>query len=196
MSKSAGFPAVSFATSNFHKFTEIKTIFDQKTSIYLEHLKISLLEIQSASLEEVAAFSLNECARMTENSKFFVEDTGLFIESLLGFPGVYSAYILETIGLNGIMTLMKNSSSRKAAFQSVIALKLGNITKFFTGQIKGHISKRISDIGWGYDPIFIPDCDGKRTFGELGEEKNIISHRFIATQKLIEFLNRNLNKVK
>jgi XTP/dITP diphosphohydrolase len=196
MSNSTGFSIVNFATSNFHKFTEVKAIFDQQTSISLEHLKISLLEIQSASLEEVAAFSLEECAKRTEKTNFFVEDTGLFIESLHGFPGVYSAFILETIGLNGILTLLKGNSSRNAVFQSVIALKFGNIKKFFTGQIEGQISKRISSLGWGYDPIFIPNSDEKRTFGEMGEEKNLISHRYIATLKLIKFLNKNINRVK
>ena len=196
MSNSTGFSIVSFATSNLHKFTEVKAIFDQQTSISLEYLKISLLEIQSASLEEVAAFSLEECAKRTEKTNFFVEDTGLFIESLHGFPGVYSAFVLETIGLNGILTLLKNNSSRNASFQSVIALRLGNITKFFTGQIEGQISRQISSSGWGYDPLFIPNSDGRRTFGEMAEEKNLISHRYIATLKLIKFLNKNINRVK
>ena len=127
---------------------------------------------------------------MTDKSNFFVEDTGLFIESLHGFPGVYSAFVLETIGLNGILTLLNNRSSRNAVFRSVIALKLGNITKFFTGQIEGQISKQISSLGWGYDPIFIPNSDIRRTFGEMGEEKNLISHRYIATKELIGFLNK------
>ena len=118
MSNSTEFPVVGFATTNFHKFVEVKSIFNQKTPIRLVHLNISLLEIQSASLEEVAAFSLRECEKKTNSYAFFVEDTGLFIESLHGFPGVYSAYVLETIGLNGILTLMKGNTSRNAVFQT------------------------------------------------------------------------------
>ncbi len=87
MLNSVEFPILTFASSNLHKFTEIKEIFEQKTSIKLDHLKISLLEIQSASLEEVAAFSLNECVRNTDKDLIFVEDSGLFIDCLNGFPG-------------------------------------------------------------------------------------------------------------
>lgn len=190
------FPIVTFASSNLHKFTEIKEIFKQKTSIKLDHLNISLIEIQSASLEEVAAFSLNECVRNTNKDLTFVEDSGLFIDCLNGFPGPYSAFILNTIGLNGILNLLNSAPNRKAIFQSSIALRFQNQTKIFTGQVNGKISTQISDFGWGYDPIFIPDSDGKRTFGELGDKKNEISHRFIAAGKLIEFLNNQLHLVK
>ena len=196
MFNSVEFPIVTFASSNLHKFTEIKEIFIQKTSIKLDHLNISLLEIQSASLEEVAAFSLNECVRNIDKDLIFVEDSGLFINCLNGFPGPYSAFILNTIGLNGILSLLNNVPNRKSIFQSTIALKFQNQTKIFTGQVNGKIAMQISDFGWGYDPIFIPDCDGKRTFGELGDKKNEISHRFIAVGKLIEFLNNQLHLVK
>lgn len=190
------FPIVTFASSNLHKFTEIKEIFKQKTSVKLDHLNISLIEIQSASLEEVAAFSLNECVRNTNKDLTFVEDSGLFIDCLNGFPGPYSAFTLNTIGLNGILNLLNSAPNRKAIFQSSIALRFQNQTKIFTGQVNGKISTQISDFGWGYDPIFIPDSDGKRTFGELGDKKNEISHRFIAAGKLIEFLNNQLHLVK
>ena len=158
------------------------------------HLNISLLEIQANSLEEVATFSLNECVRNTRYDGIFVEDAGLFIDSLNGFPGPYSAFILRTIGLNGVLDLMENKINRSAIFQSTIALRIKKQTKLFTGKIKGEISRRISDLGWGYDPIFIPEGYIMKTFGELGEEKNLISHRFLATQKLIQFLNAELLK--
>jgi XTP/dITP diphosphohydrolase len=183
---------VLFATSNLHKFDEISQIFSQKTTIKLDHLDISLLEIQSASLEEVAIFSLKECVRITGNNSVFVEDTGLFIDCLNGFPGPYSAFIINTIGLNGILTLLNGRRNRKAVFQSCIALKFEDTIEIFSGQVEGQISEQISDVGWGYDPIFIPDCDGKRTYGELGQKKNTISHRYLATIKLIKYLNYKL----
>ncbi|MFX0087199.1 MAG: RdgB/HAM1 family non-canonical purine NTP pyrophosphatase [Candidatus Hodarchaeota archaeon] len=180
---------VLFVTSNLNKFVEIKEIFKQNTTIKLDHLNISLIEIQSASLEEIAIFSLKECIKITGNSSVFVEDTGLFIESLNGFPGPYSAFIINTIGLNGILTLLNGRKNRKAIFQSCIALKFEDKIKTFSGQIKGQISRHISNAGWGYDPIFIPECNGKRTFGELGQKKNTMSHRFLAAMKLINYLN-------
>ncbi len=185
-----------FATSNLNKFAEIKEIFSQKTTIRLDHLNISLLEIQSTSLEEVAIFSLKECVKIIGNTSVFVEDTGLFIECLNGFPGPYSAFIINTIGLNGILTLLNGKENRKAVFQSCIALKFENKIKTFSGQIKGKISRHKSNSGWGYDPIFIPECNGIRTFGELGQEKNTISHRFLATMKLIKYLNSKLLEEK
>jgi len=187
---------VLFATSNLNKFREIKEIFSQKTTIELEHFNVSLLEIQATSLEEVAVFSLKECVKITKNRSVFVEDTGIFINCLKGFPGPYSAYIINTIGLNGILNLLNGRKNRKAVFQSCIALKFENKIKVFSGHVKGRISNQIYGTGWGYDPIFIPDCDGKRTYGELGKKKNTISHRFLATMKLIKYLNSKLLEVK
>ncbi|MHA2245246.1 MAG: RdgB/HAM1 family non-canonical purine NTP pyrophosphatase [Candidatus Hodarchaeales archaeon] len=188
-------PKIFFATSNLHKYSEIHAIFKQYSLIQPKHLQTSLIEIQSSDLEEIAIFSLKKCARIVENIPIFVEDSGLFIEQLKGFPGPYSAYIFKTLGLKGILTLMQNIKTREAYFQSSIALKIKNSIEIFTGRVKGQISHDISDKGWGYDPIFIPASDSLHTFGELGLKKNTISHRFLATLKLIKFLKNFLFSV-
>ncbi len=185
-------PKVFFATSNLHKYHEINTIFKQHTLIQLKFLQTSLVEIQSSDLEEIAIFSLKKCARIVENNPIFVEDSGLFIKQLNGFPGPYSSYIFKTIRLKGILTLMQKINDREAHFQSSIALKIENKIETFTERVKGKISRNISETGWGYDPIFIPDSNGLLTYGELGLKKNTISHRFLATLKLIKFLNNFL----
>ena len=188
---------VLFATSNLNKFAEINEVFSQKTTIKLEHLNISLLEIQSASLEEVAIFSLKECAKITGNNSVFVEDAGLFIDCLNGGPGPYSAFIINTIGLNGILTLLNGRKNRKAVFQSCIALKFKEKIKIFSGQVEGQISKHISNTGWGYDPIFIPENHTK-TFAQMRtEEKNEFSHRGKSLEKLINyFKNKGIENIK
>lgn len=185
-------PEIFFVTSNLHKYNEINTIFKQYTSIKLRLLQTNLVEIQSSDLEEIAIFSLKKCAETIEHNLIFVEDSGLFIKQLNGFPGPYSAYIFRTIGLKGILTLMEKFEKREAYFQSSIALKIENEIKVFTERVQGLISLRISDLGWGYDPIFIPKCDGILTYGELGLRKNTFSHRFLATHELIKFLKKNL----
>jgi XTP/dITP diphosphohydrolase len=181
-------PEILFVTSNLHKYNEISTIFKQYTSIQLKLLQTNLVEIQSSDLEEIAIFSLKKCVETIKHESIFVEDSGLFIKQLNGFPGPYSAYIFRTIGLKGILTLMEKFKKREAYFQSSIALKIGKEIKVFSERVQGAISLKISNLGWGYDPIFIPKCDGILTYGELGLKKNTISHRFLATQRLINFL--------
>ena len=177
-----------FVTSNIHKYHEIQGIFAQHSPIKLKLQQTSLLEIQSVDLEKIATFSLKQCNHKFDNNPIFVEDSGLFIHILNGFPGPYSAYVFDTLGLRGIINLMRNIEDRKAYFQSTIALKINNQVEIFTERVKGRISLKISDTGWGYDPIFIPNSDGSLTFGELGEKKNYHSHRYLATLRLIDFL--------
>ncbi|UCE12892.1 MAG: non-canonical purine NTP pyrophosphatase, partial [Candidatus Heimdallarchaeota archaeon] len=151
---------IYFATRNHNKFDEIDRIFKQKTFIQLIHLHVSLIEIQSPDLEEIAVFSLRDIQDSIAQNLFFVEDSGLFIKQLNGFPGPYSAYVLKTLGLNGILTLMHKVEDREAYFQSSIAVKIENRMKLFSARVRGEISKYISETGWGYDPIFIPEANG------------------------------------
>jgi XTP/dITP diphosphohydrolase len=187
-------PFITFATSNTNKFREVKSLFDQ-TSIQLKHLNttdIRILEIQSSNLEEIATFALKSCIQHFNIDLIFVEDSGIFIKELNNFPGPYSSYVLETIGLKGILTLMSDITDRKAFFQSSIAIKIRKEIKMFSGVVEGQISTKISSSGWGYDPIFIPESNGVYTFGELGSQKLKISHRYQATVKLIDYLKNSV----
>ncbi|NHJ02239.1 MAG: non-canonical purine NTP pyrophosphatase [Candidatus Heimdallarchaeota archaeon] len=182
------FHSITFATSNINKFREIQNIFQRKSNYKLQLLPSELLEIQANSLEEVAAFSLENIIWEDENQPIFVEDSGLFISELNGFPGPYSSYIYQTIGLKGVLALLKGTTKREAVFKSVIALKYKKITHICVGAVQGSISESISDLGWGYDPIFIPDGTDGKTFGEIQEKKNYISHRYFSSLKLIQTL--------
>ena len=177
---------ILFASSNKNKFSEAKNILSQ-FGIKLKFLKCHLREIQSSDLEEIArekaiqAFWL--CSRPV-----IVEDDGLFINSLNGFPGPYSSFIFNTIGNKGILKLM--SGQRSAMFRSVIAYceEKGDV-RLFSQDAFGKISKRELGRKWGFDPIFIPRGQDK-TYSQL-EEKNIISHRYLALRK---FANWYLSK--
>ena len=95
------------------------------------------------------------------------------MDSLGGFPGPYSSYVLSTIGNSGILRLL--GSNRKASFRSVIAYSSGRTPKIFSAAVPGKIARKPAGGGWGYDPIFIPKGRSK-TYGQI-EDKNQISHR-------------------
>lgn len=177
---------VFFASSNRNKFVEAKSI-TSKFGLKLKFLKSNLQEIQANTLEEIArhkaiqAFSL--CSKPV-----IVEDAGLFIKSLNGFPGPYSSFVFDTIGNKGILKLV--SAQRGAVFRSIIAYCTGYDTvHLFSADVNGKISKKEQGKKWGFDPIFIPS--GKReTYSQL-KDKNQISHRYLALEK---FANWYLNK--
>ena len=131
-------------------------------------------------------------------SNVFSDDTGLEIESLNNEPGVHSARYggekkdpLKNINL--VLKKMKGVSNRKARFRTVISLMMDNKNYCFEGIVNGTIiDKPKGDMGFGYDPIFVADNMNK-TFAEITLiEKNKISHRAIATNKLIDFLNKKV----
>jgi XTP/dITP diphosphohydrolase len=149
-------------------------------------------EVQADSLEEVAQQGV-EHVRAKFHQAFMLEDTGLFIEALQGFPGVYSKYVFFTIGLPGILRLLDKVKNRKAVFRSVYAYsEPGKKPVIVTGECKGMIStEQRGEHGFGYDPIFIPN-DEEKTFGEMTiEEKNQYSHRAKALDKLITELKNS-----
>ncbi|WP_371505105.1 RdgB/HAM1 family non-canonical purine NTP pyrophosphatase [Nitrosopumilus adriaticus] len=174
-----------FVSSNNHKYVEAKSILET-FGIKLGFLKSELEEIQSNSLDEIAMRKAKDAF-----SKFkkpvIIEDDGLFINSLSGFPGPYSSYIFKTIGNDGILNLLKNN--RKAKFVSIITYCDKTNFQSFTAKLDGMISKFQKGKGWGYDPIFIPK-NSQKTFAEINE-KNKLSHRYKALKK---FSNWYLHK--
>lgn len=169
---------ISFASSNKNKYHEARNILS-KNGINLRFLNISLKEIQAESIKEIAAQKADEAYRKY-HKPVIVEDAGLFIESLNGFPGPFSSYVFKTIGNSGILHLVK--SNRKAKFQSVVAYcdnKYGVV--LFDAKVEGKISKNSKGKGWGYDPIFVPQGQSK-TYAMLSN-KNEISHRYKALMK-------------
>jgi len=179
---------VYFATGNENKFAEVKDILKDYPLI-VEKIDAKGKEIQSDSIEEIARESVTNAAA-TIRSQVFVEDTGLYIQSLKGFPGPYAAYVNNTIGLEGILILMKSVNDREAEFRSAVAFSApGTATTSFTGELKGKIAgfPRGSG-GFGYDSIFEPFEGNGRTLGEMSiSEKSMISHRAIAVRKFAQW---------
>ena len=169
---------VFFASSNVHKYEEAEKILSE-FGIKLEFFQTDLMEIQSDSLSEIALKKvLNAYGKCKK--PVIVEDDGLFINSLSGFPGPFSSYVFKTIGNNGILKLI--GSNRSAQFRAVIAFCDSNKKPvFFESNVFGEISKNIQGKGWGYDPIFVPENQNK-TYAELAE-KNKLSHRYQSLKK-------------
>jgi XTP/dITP diphosphohydrolase len=148
-------------------------------------------EIQTDSLEEVARFGI-EYLKSKLDHPFILEDAGLFIDALSGFPGVFSSYVYHTIGLDGILALLQDvtNNERTAVFRSVFAYGTSQgECELFIGECPGIISiEKKGAKGFGYDPIFIPEKKAK-TFAEMEtKEKNNFSHRGKSLDKLVQYL--------
>ena len=176
-------------TSNDGKIKEFKQALE-KTPVFHTNVSVPYPEVQASSLEEVVDFGLDNLKDKIQ-PPFIIDDAGVFVDGLEGFPGVYSRYVYDTIGLQGILKQMENLEDRQASFKCVLGLLLEDgTTHKFVGECKGRIIHEMrGDGGFGYDPIFIPD-GFDRTFAELPpEEKNEISHRGRAMQNLLAFIS-------
>ena len=173
-------------TSNPGKVREYQKAFDDM-GIIMEHHHIPYDEIQTSELEEVVKKGMEEL-RAKGRKDFIIDDSGMFVHALKGFPGVYSAYGQKTIGNKGILTLMEGIEDRSATFKCCIGCDIDGRTIIVTGKCEGIIlEEERGKEGFGYDPIFSPD--GKRSFAEISvEEKNTISHRGNAVKLLREQL--------
>ena len=187
---SASFPrgkVAYFVTSNVHKFQEARQVLSEYR-LATAKLKVEAVEIQDDSLENIAKFSALDAVKNC-GLPVFVEDAGLFVDSLKGFPGPYSKYVYNTVGLKGILKLMKDVTNRGAHFKSVVAFATPEDEPIcFVGKVEGKISlQEQGTLGFGYDPIFEPDESDGRTFAEMTtEEKNVLSHRGKALRKFAE----------
>ena len=174
---------LTFATSNPHKFSEVSAILADY-GIPVEMASLELREIQADTLEEIAAEKAREACRRV-NGPVIVEDTGLFVEGLNGFPGPYSAYVFRTVRNEGILRLLEDAADRRATFKSVFAYgDTDGSVECFGATASGTIALTCRGEGWGYDPIFVSENAAGRTYGELGDDKNRLSHRRAALEKL------------
>ena len=185
-----------FATNNQHKLKEVQEMLSNSIEV------LSLKDIGCSEDVEETEITLEGNAKLkadyiTEKYGFdcFADDTGLEVEALDGKPGVYSARYAGEHGnaeknMEKLLIELQNKSSRKAKFRTIIALNLRNKQYLFEGICDGEIlNKKTGAKGFGYDPIFKPR-NASCSFAEMNsEEKNIISHRGIAIQELVQFLN-------
>lgn len=187
-------PTINFVTSNKNKVREFRQILEPE--IKINHIKISYPELRSDNPEEIARHSAEMLANKLKKP-VVVEDSGLFIDVLNGFPGTCSAYIHKRIGLEGIIKLMKGIKNRNCTYKSAVAYCRPNKKAIsFLGEEKGKVAKSIKgSYGFGHDPIFIPEGSSK-TYGEMENFKETKKFRRKAALKLRDCLLGISNKKK
>ncbi|MDN5201509.1 non-canonical purine NTP diphosphatase [Fulvivirgaceae bacterium BMA10] len=188
---------ICFATNNQNKLKEIRNLLSDKFEV-LSLKEINCFEELPENQNTLEGNSLEKAAHVYDRFgvNCFADDTGLEVEALNGEPGVYSArYAGEQRDNQANMDLLlqnlEDKSNRKAKFRTVITLILDGKKTQFEGVVDGSIvnDKRGAQ-GFGYDPIFVPNGHN-RTFAEMDlTEKNKMSHRAKAIQKLIAHLNQ------
>ena len=191
------FMELIFGTHNRNKIIEINKIlpsgFLLKSLTDLNYN--SKIEETGTTLEQNAFIKVRTIFK-TFKKDCFADDSGLEVSALGGKPGVYSARYAGSHrnaedNTQKILEELKGVNDRQAQFRTVIAMVLGGAEYLFEGIIKGEISNRpLGKNGFGYDPIFIPEKQ-RLTFAQMTlTEKNKISHRSRAFEKLIKFLIR------
>ena len=192
-------PTFVFTTNNAHKLQEIKSMVGQSVSIR------SLSEIgchadipETADTLEGNALQKARYVFAHYHCACFADDTGLEVDALNGAPGVHTARYAypdrhdPEANTTKLLEALKEKSSRRARFRTVIALiEADGSEHLFEGRVEGEIAaSRRGSQGFGYDPVFIPENCGQ-TFAEMGvEQKNRISHRARAVQKLCAYLRQ------
>jgi XTP/dITP diphosphohydrolase len=185
-----------FVTTNFHKFNEARQVL-AKAGVAAALLKLEAIEIQDDNLEKIAEASVRDAVKKSR-LPVLVEDSGLFIEAVKGFPGPYSSQAYRTLGTKGILKLMRGITERNAYFYSVVAFHSPERAspKCFHGKVEGRITlKERGDQGFGFDPIFAPKGGSDKTLAKMTTtEKNKISHRGQALGKFAVWYTSTYNK--
>jgi XTP/dITP diphosphohydrolase len=177
---------IIFVTGNPHKVKEAAGIL-APLGIEIEQNDCGYPELQEDDLEAIAGFGAKWAANELDR-EVMVDDSGIFIDALRGFPGPYSAYVAKTLGNERILKLMEKETNRSARLKCVIGYcRPGEEAVVFSGEVEGIITTEIrGNLGFGYDPIFEV---GGITFGEMvDEKKNRISHRYRALVKYAQWL--------
>jgi XTP/dITP diphosphohydrolase len=195
-SEYSSYMKIIFASNNLNKVREINNVLG--TSFTLLSLKDINMNEDIPENEMTLEGNALHKARHVFNAtgmNVFADDTGLEVEALNGRPGVYSARFAgenkdSDANVEKLLSLLKNEANRIARFRTVIALIFNGKEYLFEGTVSGRIiTEKRGRKGFGYDPVFIPE--GKvLTFAEMNlDEKNTISHRARAFEKLKLFLN-------
>ena len=166
---------ILFATSNPHKVREANDA-GRIYGLEFVQLKEAYPEIRDEDVGKVAEDGAKHVYGIVKRP-LVVDDTGLYIDALNGFPGPYSAYVFRKIGCPGILRLMDGMENRGAMFVSAVGFCNGKELRTFRGECRGEIIKEMRGPQvFGYDPIFLPAGEAK-TFAEDEEMKYRISHR-------------------
>ena len=173
-----------FITGNEDKFKEVEAIIPS-----IEKIDLDLPEIQDLDSKKVIEEKLREATK-NHDGEFFCEYVSVNVEALNGFPGPLIKWFLQSLGNEGICELVDKYENKSAVAKTIIGYTNGKEIQFFEGELKGKITEP-KGTGFGWDPIFQPNGFDK-TLGEMSpEEKNKISMRKIALEKLKDYLHKS-----
>jgi XTP/dITP diphosphohydrolase len=187
-----------FATNNKHKLEEVVPLLEDSFDlISLDQIGCTHELPETQKTISGNSFQKADYVFKHFNTPCFADDTGLEVEALNGAPGVYSAryagdHRSSEDNINLLLQNLKGNQNRKARFCTIITLVgMTREPVFFEGIIDGFIiEEKRGNTGFGYDPVFIPNGHNL-TFAEMSlQQKNTVSHRAIATKKLIEYLKK------
>jgi len=169
-----------FATGNKNKLREVNSILEKE----LEQIDIDLVEIQSTNVIEVVKAKAVQAYKET-GKPVLVEDTGLSFTAWNNLPGALIKWFLDEVELSEIIKMLKNFENKEAIAHTAFCFFDGNKTHIFEAKIKGSVAKETKgEEGFGWDALFIPE-GSTRSFAEMSsEEKNKISMRRLALEKL------------
>lgn len=180
-----------FATSNRHKVDEASQILGFR----IKQINLEIDEIQALRVHEVAVEKAKAAYSML-HKPVIVEDTGLYINALGGFPGALVRWLVDAAGTESLCRLADASSDRSAYAETCVCYADDKGTAVFSGRVDGNVTEKPrGKNNFGWDTVFMPKGFSK-TFGEMtAKEKNKISHRmlaFTAFKKHIEQLHGNI----
>jgi non-canonical purine NTP pyrophosphatase (RdgB/HAM1 family) len=174
-----------FITGNEGKFAEVSASVPG-----LERISLDLPEIQSLDPQEVIAAKLRRARKYNAERAYIVEDTGLHLACLNGFPGPLVKWLLESVGCVGIAGLCQKYDNFEAAAETVIGLRLPDFEEpeFFHGHLKGRIVSMDGSGGFGWDPIFVPEGENQTLASMKSDKPTIPKMRREAAEQLAQFI--------
>ncbi len=186
-----------FATNNKHKLEEVRAILGNGINV----LSLNDINCHDEIPETAETLEGNALikARYIYNKygyNCFADDTGLEVDALNGAPGVFSARYAgnnndSEANMYKLLQNLTGKNNRKAQFRTVIALIINGEEILFDGVVKGDIAEtKKGDSGFGYDPVFIPEGFSESFAQMTSEQKNSMSHRYRATEKLNDYLRK------
>ena len=181
---------VTYITGNWAKIACAKQALEP-LGYTVDNIKMETPEIQADDVSEVAKYSAKwACEKLGQ--PVLKNDSGLFIKSLKGFPGVYTHYADDTIGEDGILKLMEGIEDREAYFKEALAYcEPGKEPIVFEGYTRGRIdTKKSGQYGWSWDFIFIPDGEEK-TLGCFEDDVRWKFWSLDSYKKIVEYLEKN-----
>jgi non-canonical purine NTP pyrophosphatase (RdgB/HAM1 family) len=176
---------ITFVTGNSEKLREVREILNDMEIV---GENIDLNEIQELDGKKVA-ISKAELAYGIIKKPLIVEDTSLYIKSWKGLPGTFNKWFMKTVGNEGILKMLSGFGDKSATAETVIVYKDDASLKIFDGITEGSISETIrGENGFGWDKIFVPKGSDKTQAELTASEKNGISSRRKALEKLKKYL--------